>query len=232
MTDYPDIHTHRPAPAAGGGFRLINASPADFAPQAGCLYSVGLHPWTLTADGPGPDEWARLAEAVRLPQVLAVGEAGLDKLAEAPLEVQEAVLARQARLAEETGKPLVVHLVRAADELLRLRKRLRPRMPWVIHGFRGKEQLAAEWVRHGLYLSFGAQFRAEALRAVPLDRLFLETDESSAPIGTLYERAAALLGSPVQSLRQALAENAAKCFFSGKNFASSQKGRIFAPKFD
>lgn len=215
MTDYPDIHTHRPAPAAGGGFRLINASPADFAPQAGCLYSVGLHPWTLTADGPGPDEWARLAEAVRLPQVLAVGEAGLDKLAEAPLEVQEAVLARQARLAEETGKPLVVHLVRAADELLRLRKRLRPRMPWVIHGFRGKEQLAAEWVRHGLYLSFGAQFRAEALRAVPLDRLFLETDESLLPVAQVYARAAQARGMTADELAAAVRANVRAVFLRG-----------------
>ena len=215
MTDYPDIHTHRPAPAAGGGFRLINASPADFAPQAGCLYSVGLHPWTLTADGPGPDEWARLAEAVRLPQVLAVGEAGLDKLAEAPLEVQEAVLARQARLAEETGKPLVIHLVRAADELLRLRKRLRPRMPWVIHGFRGKEQLAAEWVRHGLYLSFGAQFRAEALRAVPLDRLFLETDESLLPVAQVYARAAQARGMTADELAAAVRANVRAVFLRG-----------------
>lgn len=215
MTDYPDIHTHRPAPAAGGGFRLVNASPADFAPQAGCLYSVGLHPWTLTADGPGPDEWARLAEAVRLPQVLAVGEAGLDKLAEAPLEVQEAVLARQARLAEETGKPLVVHLVRAADELLRLRKRLRPRMPWVIHGFRGKEQLAAEWVRHGLYLSFGAQFRAEALRAVPLDRLFLETDESLLPVAQVYARAAQARGMTADELAAAVRANVRAVFLRG-----------------
>ncbi len=215
MTDYPDIHTHRPAPAAGGGFRLVNASPAGFAPQAGCLYSVGLHPWTLTADGPGPDEWARLAEAVRLPQVLAVGEAGLDKLAEAPLEVQEAVLARQARLAEETGKPLVVHLVRAADELLRLRKRLRPRMPWVIHGFRGKEQLAAEWVRHGLYLSFGAQFRAEALRAVPLDRLFLETDESLLPVAQVYARAAQARGMTADELAAAVRANVRAVFLRG-----------------
>lgn len=215
MTDYPDIHTHRPAPAAGGGFRLVNASPAGFAPQAGCLYSVGLHPWTLTADGSGPDEWARLAEAVRLPQVLAVGEAGLDKLAEAPLEVQEAVLARQARLAEETGKPLVVHLVRAADELLRLRKRLRPRMPWVIHGFRGKEQLAAEWVRHGLYLSFGAQFRAEALRAVPLDRLFLETDESLLPVAQVYARAAQARGMTADELAAAVRANVRAVFLRG-----------------
>ena len=88
-------------------------------------------------------------------------------------------------------------------------------MPWVIHGFRGKEQLAAEWVRHGLYLSFGAQFRAEALRAVPLDRLFLETDESLLPVAQVYARAAQARGMTADELAAAVRANVRAVFLRG-----------------
>lgn len=223
-----DIHTHRLPPVPGTA--IVSVCPPDFRPAAGHLYSVGLHPWRLGEEGQTLDA---LEAALRHPQAIAVGEAGLDRLAQAPLqEVQIPLFEAQARLADERGLPLILHFVKCTAELLASRRRLRPRVPWVVHGFRGKPQLAAELLRHGLCLSFGEHYQADALRITPADRMFLETDESPAPIGTLCERAAALLGSPVQNLRQALAENAAKCFFSDKNFASSQKGRIFAPKFD
>ena len=85
-----------------------------------------------------------LEELVRHPQVLAVGEAGLDKLADAPMDLQVEVFRCQACLAEEVGKPLVIHLVKAVDELLKVKRDLRPSNPWIIHGFRGKAALVEE----------------------------------------------------------------------------------------
>ena len=165
MADYFDIHTHHPG---GDGFRIVNRSPADFVPCPGQWYSVGIHPWALQQ-----------------------GEVtGLDKLVQVPMEMQEAVFVRQAEMAEEVGKPLIIHLVKATDGLLRLRKRLAPQVPWIIHGFRGKAQLAGELLRHGFYLSFGVKFQEEALRAVPLSRLFIETDESPTSVAEVYERVA------------------------------------------
>lgn len=215
MLVFPDIHTHLAGAGEVGGWRIVSLSPEAFAPQPGCRYSVGLHPWSLGGEMPSEAVWAQLEAAVRHPQVLAVGEAGLDKLAAAPLAVQEAVLARQARLAEAVGKPLVIHLVRAADELLRLRKSLRPRSPWVIHGFRGKAPQADLWCRHGLYLSFGARFQPEALRAVPWERLFLETDESPLPIAEVYARAAQTRQCPVERLAEAVRANVRAVFGCG-----------------
>ena len=60
------------------------------------------------------ETWEKLREAAVHPQVLAVGEAGLDRLVQVPMKLQEAVFARQAELAGEAGKPLIVHL--AASE--------------------------------------------------------------------------------------------------------------------
>lgn len=194
------------------GFRIINCSPDAFAPCPGQWYSVGIHPWSLRGDIP-QEVWERLQAAVTHPQVLAIGEAGLDKLTDASMALQETVFIRQAKMADAAGKPLIVHLVKATDALLRLKKELKPRVPWIIHGFRGKAQLAEELLRHGFYLSFGAKFQAEAVRTVPLSRLFIETDESLAPITETYGRVAAVRRIPLEELCKAIRANVQSVFF-------------------
>ena len=210
MNDYPDIHTHRDMET--DGFRIINCSPDAFAPRPEHRYSVGVHPWSLRNDVP-QEVWERLQAAVAHPQVLAVGEAGLDKLADAPMTLQETAFIHQAKIADAAGKPLVVHLVKATESLLRLKKELKPRVPWIIHGFRGKAQLAGELLRHGFYLSFGAKFQAEAVRAVPLSRLFIETDESHAPVAGIYEKVASVRQIPLADLCEAVRINVQSVFF-------------------
>lgn len=206
-----DIHTHR-LPAVPGT-AITSTGPEAFAPVPGMYYSVGLHPWHLERYAwREPDFRARLAAVIAHPQVLAVGEAGLDKLAATPLDGQMEAFRLQALLAEEAGKPLVVHLVRATAELLALRRELVPRVPWIVHGFRGKPQLAAELLRHGLCLSFGEHWQPDTLRAVPAERLFLETDESPVAPETLLARMAAVREVPAEALRAALAANVARCF--------------------
>ena len=132
--------------------------------------------------------------------------------ADAPLPLQETFFERQARLADEAGKPLVIHLVKAVDELLRARRRLVPRVPWVIHGFRGKAPLAQELLRHGFYLSFGERFQEAALAAVPLSRLFIETDESPLPVADIYARAARARRMPLEELAEAVRANVQSVF--------------------
>ena len=210
MTFPLDIHTHRLPSRPGEA--IVNFAPDAFAPQAGGWYSVGVHPWQAS-EAETERALALLERLVLHPQVVAVGEAGLDRLAAAPMPVQEAVFCRQARLAEAVGKPLIIHLVKAADELLRLRRVLRPTVPWVIHGFRGKEALAAMWMRHGCLLSFGARYREEALCGLPADRLLLETDESGADIDGLCERAALLRRTTPADLRERVEKNVAGIFF-------------------
>jgi len=209
MADYFDIHTHH---MGGDGFRIVNRPPDDFMPCQEQWYSVGVHPWALQQGEVRQETWEKLREAAVHPQVLAVGEAGLDRLVQVPMKLQEAVFARQAELADEAGKPLIVHLVRAVDELLRLKKALKPGVPWIIHGFRGKAALAEELLRHGFYLSFGEKYQEGALNVVPLSHLFLETDESLASIFRLYARAAAVRQLSVEELATAVRDNVHRVF--------------------
>ena len=213
MQLYPiDIHTHRPASVPGEA--IVCCPPEAFKPQEGNWYSIGIHPWLLEgSDWKEAAYKAHFESQVSHPQVLAVGEAGLDKCITTPLESQMDALRYQARVAEDTGKPLVLHLVKATAELLALRHELKPRVPWIIHGFRGKAQLAEDLARHGMYLSFGARYQAEALRHTPADRLFLETDESDVLVTDLYRQAARLCGMTCDELTETVARNVRRVFF-------------------
>jgi len=207
---YPlDIHTH--AIPAVAGTAIVNVFPQDFDPAAAGWFSTGFHPYHVAEATPA--WWSAWEAQTRLPQVLAVGEAGLDKACATDFEMQLDCFRRQALWAEEVGKPLVVHLVRAADELLQVRSEVRPRMPWVIHGFRKGGVLARQLADKGMYLSFGPRFRPDALRAVPLDRLFLETDESGCDIHDVLAAAAEALDIETDALRNQLMENIKKVFF-------------------
>ena len=212
-----DIHTHKIPRMADRA--ILNVSPSEFAPQEGGLYSVGIHPWQvgkLMMQGRLQEEKELLAGIVRHPQVVAVGEAGLDKLAEASPERQSEVFQYQAGLAEEVQKPLIIHLVRATEELLKVKREVRPVMPWVIHGFRGKESVARELLKHGFFLSFGEKFQEAALSVTPLERLLLETDESTLPIEILYARVAALRGISEAVLREEMEKNVKRLFVSSR----------------
>ncbi|MBQ8673882.1 MAG: TatD family hydrolase [Bacteroides sp.] len=223
-----DIHTHLKPLLPGTA--IESCRPEEFFPQAGGYYSVGLHPWFLpdvsddaSAGEPQTfpehilrEQLERVARCAAHPQVLAIGEAGLDKLARAPFSLQLELFRRQALLAETLQKPLIIHLVRATAELLHLRRLLAPAMPWIVHGFRGKATLARELLHHGLFLSFGEKYQETALQATPADRLFLETDESPCSVEALYSHAAQVRGIPPQELRQTVEANIQRCFFCHK----------------
>ncbi len=206
-----NIHTHlQPQPIYAA---IQNCYPETFNESEEGWFSVGIHPWKVQ----GYQQqypWALLRCQAALPQVVAIGEAGLDKLCDYRLDEQERVFRQQAALAEELSKPLIIHLVKSTDELLRIRKDLRPSMPWIIHGFRGKPAQAQSLLSHGCNLSFGALYHPESLRLTPFSRLFLETDEADVPIKSLVEKAAEIKGISLEEMKQILTSNVKNTFTS------------------
>lgn len=180
-----DIHTHR----ADVREAVISVNPWEFNPVEGLYYSVGIHPWQV---GRATDaDFDRLAECAKADNVLMIGECGIDKLRGGDLSMQTGVLERHIALSEQVCKPLVLHCVRASNELCRLRRQLRPSMPWIVHGFRGNARVAGQLLDAGFYLSYGERFNPEALAITPADRLLAETDESLLPIDEIHRRLAA-----------------------------------------
>lgn len=110
----------------------------------------------------------------------------------------------------ELGLPLVVHCVRAYDDLKAMLNGFP--LPVIVHGFTGSEQLASQLLGRGWYLSFGKTVERSpktrrTLRSIPSDRLFLETDMSGEEIESVYRRAADIRNEPAESLRDAVHTN-------------------------
>lgn len=156
---------------------LISVDIDDFKPQYGKVYSVGLHPWHIG------DDWQQkieqLKDAAQHQLVVAIGETGLDSLKGPSLEIQEQVMQAHINIASASGKPLIIHCVRTSQQVLKL-WRDNPEahnVAWVIHGFRGNENVARQLLDAGFYLSYGSKHNAEALAITPIDHLLVETDD-------------------------------------------------------
>ena len=186
-----NIHTHR---TAGRGIELRTA---------------GVHPW----------EAGRTTVESLLPLesgVQAIGETGLDFACDTDRAVQLSVFRAQLALARRCGLPVVLHCVRAFNEVMHELRETPPRAA-IFHGFVGSPQQARQALEAGWMLSFGVRsFRSprsvEAMRATPLSQLFFETDDGDETIESVYRQAAGLLGVPEERLRCAALENYNRIF--------------------
>jgi TatD DNase family protein len=86
------------------------------------------------------------------------------------------------------------------NELFDLKKRCNPSVRWIIHGFRGKPQLAEQALKAGFDLSFGEKLNEQSVRITPLENLFVETDESLLPIEQIYEKIASIRHCNIEDL--------------------------------
>jgi Mg-dependent DNase len=178
---------------------IYNLSPAEaLTDWSERLISVGLHPWYVAADW--EEQLRILGEVAGKKRVMLIGETGLDKLCKTDFELQQTVFLRQIELSEEVQKPLIIHCVKAWQELMDIRKKALPSVPWIIHGFRGKPELASQLLELDIYLSYGERFNAESVRITPLERLCTETDESKLPIEDVYRKIAETKGILVEEL--------------------------------
>ncbi len=172
--------------------------------------SVGIHPWYINADW--KNDLAAIAGFAGESNVAAIGECGIDTLkSPAPVELQEEILKAHILLAEELRKPLIIHCVKAYDRLVALRNGLKPQQAWIVHGFRGKPQQAEQLIKAGFYISLGEKFNTESAKAIPMEKLFIESDESSAAIADIYAAVAREKGADVEKLALQTMQNAAKC---------------------
>lgn len=172
----------------------------------GDSYCLGIHP--LYVAGAQDSDLVALDEALTThaadPRLVAVGEIGLDyfvpALCKSPLrERQEALYRQQLKLARKHGLPVVMHVRKSSDRLLKhLREVAGPNGRWqgIAHAFNGSEVQAAEFIKLGFKLGFGGAVtfdRALQLRhlakTLPLDALVLETDAPDIQPHWLYTTA-------------------------------------------
>lgn len=207
-----DSHTHNSRPGAVVNIDPVSMPPRDIVLADDRYYTVGIHPWN--AGCYTERDVARLRRLAAHPRVVAIGETGLDSVhvsyewvqrgksmeivqAMPDIEKQTELLRLHIELSETLGKPLLLHIVKRYPEIMKMRIRLRPEQPWIIHGFRGKPGLAKDLLKWGFYLSYGEKFNEESVLATPPERMLAETDESRVPFDEIL---ASLPVTPAVSL--------------------------------
>ncbi len=211
--DFIDIHTHDAVPAPGI-FKVENLMAHEnrilnYADRM--AFTAGIHPWHLN-DQNRQSQFDYIREIASSPFLIAIGEAGFDRLRGPSIELQRSVFYDQVQLAAEVQKPLVIHCVRWWEELLLAHKKYKPHKPWMVHGFRGKKELALQLISCGMYISFWFDFivRTEAsalVRALPKERIFLETDGADIDIREIYSKVANDLSVTVEELKKIIYNN-------------------------
>ena len=198
-----DVHTHHLPSTPGEA--IVQLTPDAFTLQPGHFYSVGLHPWDIR------DDWrtqmGKLLVMSLHTHVLMIGEAGLDKKnSPAPMEVQMGVFREHVRLSELIRKPLIVHCVKAFDELLSIRKEMKATLPWVIHGFRGGIEQWQQLTRAGLLVSIGKHYDTTLIKELTPAQLLIESDDTT-ELDSIYNLVSTDTGFSVSELQQHVADN-------------------------
>ena len=222
MSFWIDTHCHLDAPEFAGGMDAVRDAMRERAREAGvghCVipavevgnfdavrslahrfgdsYALGIHP--LCTGRATEDDLTRLDAALTQhrddPRLVAVGEIGLDYFVEGlDAAHQEHLYREQLKLARKHGLPVILHVRRSADKLLKELRRID--VQGIGHAFNGSDQQARAFVDLGFKLGFGGTVTYERslqirrlAQSLPLESLVLETDSPDIPPHWLYKTA-------------------------------------------
>lgn len=212
---YIDIHTHH-------GFEsdviyLLNL-PVDFQTiPIDKVFTIGVHPWFITEKNV-KTQLHRISKLISHKNMLAIGECGLDKLIDIPFNSQQRIFIEQLKIAEENKKPVIIHCVKAFGEVIKIKKEMKLSVPLIIHGFNNNKQIAQQLLKNGFYLSLGKELlksnsnASKVISIIPLEKLFLETDDANISIKTIFTAAASHLQIDTEELKEQIYINFKKIF--------------------
>lgn len=179
MIPYINIHTHHLS-KNDGVFLFNNCFGFDTSYHTTSYFSIGIHPWDANKTV-NKTEFENLLSHTNC---LAIGECGLDKNIAIELEQQKLIFEYQLQLARKLQKPLIIHCVKAYDELIEICKPYLHQVPCIIHGFQKHVALAQQLINLGFYVSLSNRFFDKALKDNTQEelhfckQLFLETDDA------------------------------------------------------
>ena len=208
-----DIHTHNSF-IQKDVFSIENKYPnsTDFSTP----FSIGIHPWYIS-ENTLQNDIKIIEEQLSSENCYALGECGLDRITDVDFSLQIKVFKQQIQLSEKYNKPLIIHCVKAFQEIIQLKKEIKPKQPWIVHGFNKNYQIALDLIRHQICISFGESLLKnerlqETFSKLPLDFLFLETDTSEEHIENIYNIASELRKTEKQIIINTVKQNFSRIF--------------------
>lgn len=222
MPDLYNVHTHTISSLTIDNYNIysiLNVYPIDYdsLPVQSLddfFISVGIHPWH--SGEAVESDFNKLVNIASVKQVLAIGEIGLDLLRGGDIHTQKSLFIRQIELANQIQKPIMIHCVKAWDDLIAIYKKYKKNSDWVIHGFRGGVNQAKQLCDLGFKISIGEYYNKEALKCIPIDSLFLETDVSKISILSVYQNISKDMGIELQELIAIVSQNVHNTFFKNR----------------
>ena len=211
-----NLHTHSDS-GNTDVFEIVNRYPYEAIDVP--FYSTGIHPWHIDEEKLD-QHLAIIEERLQQDNCLALGECGLDKRIDIPINIQAKVFEKQLLLAKQYQKPVILHLVAAFQELIQIKDMLQPGVAMIVHGFSKNAQVAKQLLDNGFYLSFGKYLLrnpelSEVFAGVPQDRFFLETDTIEEGIADVYAKAALARNVDIEDLKNNVSRNFKNIFNNG-----------------
>lgn len=214
-----DVHTHNSFPTKHLSIKSVNY---DQIPPTKQPYTIGFHPWSLNSQLNKEIIIQELKEKLLKHSALALGEIGLDKVKCAlDLPEQIAYFHSFVKLAQELKiNCLIIHCVRAYDEICQALISLKYSGKVILHDYNGnKEQTKSLLTHENIYFSYcHALMKKErkgfqSLNLISLDRLFLETDDQiDYTIEDLYQELCHIKNISMEQLNEQISKNARECF--------------------
>lgn len=207
-----DVHKHAQKDEVHKPQAIYSVMPSEFDPQPGVYYTIGVHPWYLeNAD----EELVLLRKLITHPQVVGVGECGLDPHSDFDQKLQRRVFFDQLQIANEFKKPVMLHMVRLTQWAEKAKKDSKfSNIPaWVMHGYRGRSRPVLNLVRLGFYFSIGFKASDVCALYVPKDLMLLESDEETASMYEHIEHIAKVRSEEPYDVVITARENASRVFF-------------------
>ncbi|MFV0210302.1 TatD family hydrolase [Empedobacter falsenii] len=175
------------------------------------LFSIGIHPAYIKTSSI-EEEIRLIKQNLSNKNCLAIGEIGLDKLCETDFKLQIEVFEQQLKIAEEFKIPVIIHSVRAYQEILQIRKKMKLTIPFMFHGFNKNEQLLHQILVQNCFVSFGKNLLSNKnlqiiFAKISANQFFLENDASEIPIKEIYAFVANLRKITIEELQLQQAEN-------------------------
>lgn len=181
-----DIHTHIKNPE---NLQILDIGIDVEKIDENTFFSTGIHPKFFNINTLDED-LEKLEKLCNNKNCLAIGETGLDCSAE-NYDVQKQIFQRQIIIAQKFSKPLIIHCVRAYNDIIFFIKKYKLINPIVFHGYNGNSQTTNNLLNYPqVFFSFSDRFMhlpktSEQIKKIPIEKIFIETDNN--PQSNLYE---------------------------------------------
>jgi TatD DNase family protein len=202
VAPFVDIHTHNQS--RSNHIKVVSYFLGDNIDKVEGPICIGVHPWY--SDISSSDLESRFAPY--LGRIVAIGEIGLDRAIQIPIKKQVDLFVSQLNIAQKHQLPVVIHCVKAYSDILAIIPKYKE-LTYIFHGFYTNEHILSNLLSYNSYFSVGIRELerprgAALIKSISINRLFLETDESSTNIEEVYNAASMATGIEITELREQL----------------------------